>query len=479
MKEEKQIGITAKKSEDFSEWYNQVVLKAELADFSAVKGFMIIRPRAYSIWEKYKDVFNRRIKALGHENAYFPVVIPESLFAHEKEHVKGFTPECFWVTEAAGQKLEEKLALRPTSEVLIGEAYSRWIRSWRDLPILWNLWNAVYRAETKMTKLFLRTREFLWQEGQTAHATNNEANQEVMTILNIYQEILKEYFAIPVLTGKKTEAERFAGALYTTTMEALMPDGKALQMGTSHNLGQNFAKAYNISFLDKDGQKRHVWTTSWGTSTRIIGALVMAHGDDKGFVCPPKLAEHKLVIIPILFEKTKQLTLKKAKELKEKLAKFSPILDDGEAYSAGWKFNEWELKGIPLRLEIGPKDIEKKQCVLVRRDNSEKVAVKESEVEKKVEQLLEEIQKNLYNKAKKFLEENTIEVKSWNDFKKAINEKKMAFSYFCQQRECEAKIKDETTASSRCIPFEQRCPEGKCVKCGSAAKEKAYFTKSY
>ena len=479
--EEKElVGITVGKNENFSEWYNQVVLKAELADFTAIKGFMTIRPNAYEIWEKIQEYLNKRLKELGHRNGYFPALIPESFLKKEKEHLEGFTPEAFWVTHEGPEKLEERLALRPTSETIICDLYSKWIKSWRDLPLLMNYWNSVFRFETKMTKLFIRTREFLWQEGHTVHATKEEAEKEMLTILNIYKEMIEELLAIPVLIGKKTEKEKFAGAVTTTTLEGLMPDGRALQMGTSHNLGQNFSIPFKIKFLDKDGEEKYAWQTSWGVSTRLIGALIMTHGDDKGLVLPPKVAATQVVIVPIIFEKNREKVLKKAKEIEKKLKKeFLVKFDDRENYTAGWKFNHWELLGIPIRIEIGPKDIKNEQVVLVRRDTGKKTAVKEKDLIKKVKETLEDIQKNLFTQAQEFLKKNTHTAKTYKEFLEIIEKKKGFVKVgWCGARECEDKIQEETTATIRLIPFDSK-PKGKCIYCGKPAKYEVYFAKSY
>lgn len=369
---EKQQGLTEKKEGNFSEWYNQVVLKAGLADYAPVRGFMVIMPNAYAIWEKIQQNFNSVIFRKGVRNAYFPLLIPKSFFEKEAKHAAGFEPELAWI-EADNKDVEERVAIRPTSETIMYDSYAKWIRSWRDLPFRINQWCNVLRWEVKQTKLFLRTREFLWQEGHCVYETEQESEKEALMFLEDYKNLCEELLAIPVLLGEKTEAERFAGAKRTFTIEALMPDGKALQMGTSHNLGQGFAKAFGIEFLDRDGKSQVPWQNSWGFSTRLIGAVVMVHADNKGLVLPPRLAANKLVIVPILFEKTKGKVLKKAKDLKKKLASFNPILDDRDSYSAGWKFNEWELKGIPIRLEVGPKDLAKKQVVLVRRDTAKKI----------------------------------------------------------------------------------------------------------
>ncbi|MFH8120507.1 MAG: proline--tRNA ligase [Candidatus Aenigmatarchaeota archaeon] len=478
-----QEGVTVKKSENFSEWYTQVILKSRLADYGPVQGTIVFREYSYEIWEKIQSIFNEMIKNTGHKNVYFPLLIPESFLKKEAEHFKGFVPEVFWVTHAGDDKLGERLAIRPTSETIIYYFFSKWIRSWRDLPVLLNQWCNVLRAEIKSTKPFIRTSEFLWQEGHTAHATKEEADKEVMLILNFYKNLIENYLAIPVLVGKKTEREKFAGALYTTTLEAIMPDGKALQMGTSHNLGQNFSKPFEIKFIDKDNKEKYVWTTSWGIATRLIGAIVMVHGDDKGLIIPPKVAPYKVVIIPIYYkESEKKKIIQKCKEILEILQKsgIRTVLDEREEYTPGWKFNEWELKGIPLRIEIGPKDLEKKQAVLVRRDTNEKIVVKEREILRKIDYLLEEIQKNLFQRAKKFLEEHITTVKEYEEFKEIL-EKKGGFirACWCGREECEAKIKEETSATIRLVPLQKEKIFSNCVYCGKKAKEVAYFGKSY
>lgn len=476
-------GITVKKSEDFSEWYTQVVQKSELADYAPIKGCMIFRENSYAIWEKIQEIFNQKIKSTGHKNVYFPLFIPESLLKREAEHFQGFTPEVAWVTAGGDSPLEERLAIRPTSETIMYATYSKWIRSWRDLPLKLNQWCNVVRWETKATKLFLRTREFLWQEGHTVHATKEEADQEVMEILNAYKDVVETYLAIPVLVGVKTEMEKFAGALYTTALEAMMPDGKALQMGTSHQLGQNFSKVFDIKFLDKAEKEQYAWQTSWGFSTRMIGALVMVHGDDKGLVLPPRIAPTQVVIVPIPYKGTDaDLITAKTKEIQEKLQKsgISTVLDDRMEYTPGWKFNEWELKGVPIRIEIGPRDIKQKQVMLVRRDNREKTAIKEEETVTTVLKTLEEIQNNLFNKAKKLLEENITTVKTYDEFKNVLQDKGgFLRASWCGNSKCEEKIKDETGATIRVVPFEKERPFSKCVHCGEEAKEVVYFARSY
>ena len=476
-------GITVKKSEDFSEWYTQVVQKSELADYAPIKGCMIFRENSYAIWEKIQEIFNQKIKSTGHKNVYFPLFIPESLLKREAEHFQGFTPEVAWVTTGGDSPLEERLAIRPTSETIMYATYSKWIRSWRDLPLKLNQWCNVVRWETKATKLFLRTREFLWQEGHTAHATKEEADKEVIEILNAYKDVVETYLAIPVLAGVKTEMEKFAGALYTTALEAMMPDGKALQMGTSHQLGQNFSKVFNIKFLDQAEKEQYAWQTSWGFSTRMIGALVMVHGDDKGLVLPPRIAPTQVVIVPIPYKGTDaDLITAKTKEIQEKLQKsgISTVLDDRMEYTPGWKFNEWELKGVPIRIEIGPRDIKQKQVMLVRRDNREKTAIKEEETVTTVLKTLEEIQNNLFNKAKKLLEENITTVKTYDEFKNVLQDKGgFLRASWCGNSKCEEKIKDETGATIRVVPFEKERPFSKCVHCGEEAKEVVYFARSY
>lgn len=475
------VGITVKKDEEFSEWYNQVVLKAKLADFTAIKGFMAIRPNAYEIWEKIQDWFDKRIKKTGHRNAYAPALIPESLLKKEQEHLEGFTPEAFWVTHEGPKELDERYALRPTSETIIYDSYSKWIDSWRDLPLLYNYWNSVFRYETKMTKLFLRTREFLWQEGHTVHATEEEAKEEMINQIELYKKLAENLLAIPVITGEKSESEKFAGAKTTTTIEGLMPDGKALQMGTSHNLGQNFSRAFDLTFLGKNEEEKYAWNTSWGFSTRLIGALIMVHGDDKGLVLPPKVAPRQVVIVPILFEETKNEVLEKAGEIKEKLdSEFEVKLDDREKYTPGWKFNHWELLGVPLRIEVGPRDLKKDQAVLVRRDNGEKETVKEKSLEKNVSETLDDIQENLYERAEDFLERNTHSVEKYEEFKKVMDEERgLIKAPWCGSQECEDKIQDETTATVRAIPFDSE-PGGECIYCGEKAEHKeVYFAKSY
>ena len=473
------IGLTVKK-ENMSEWYTQVVTKAKLADYSPVSGCIVFMPNSYSIWERIRYIVDKKLKETEHKNAYFPLLIPERLLIKESEHVKGFSPEVAWVTQAGDTKLNERLAIRPTSETIMYETYSRWIRSWRDLPLLINQWCNIVRWEFKYAKPFLRTREFLWQEGHTVHSTEKDAEKELMFILNnVYKDLIENYLAIPTIVGKKTENEKFAGAVYTMTLEALMPDGKALQLGTSHMLGQNFSKPFDIKFLDKDGKQKYAWQTSWGVSTRLIGALIMTHGDDKGIILPPKIAPVQIVIIPILFEKGKDEIIKKANEIKEKLEKeFSVIIDLDESHKPGWKFNQYELEGIPLRIEIGPKDVKDNKAIAVRRDTFGKISIDIKDINKKVKDVLDDIQDNLFKRAKKFLKDNIIEVKNFEEFKEGIKQKKLVKAYFCGSTDCEDSIKEETSATARCIVGDVKGKE-KCIYCGKKARYVVYFGRNY
>ena len=476
-------GVTVKKCQDFSEWYVQVVLKAELADYAPVKGCMIIRPDAYAVWEKIQEVVNQKIKATNHRNAYFPMFIPESFLKKEAAHFEGFTPEVAWITQGGDSPLEEKLAVRPTSETIMYEMYSKWIRSWRDLPLKINQWCNIVRWETKATKLFLRTREFLWQEGHTAHATAEDAEAEVMWALKMYKDVVENTLAIPVIIGTKSESEKFAGALYTTALESIMPDGKALQMGTSHNLGQHFAKVFNVKYIGEDKADHYVWQTSWGITTRLIGAMIMVHGDDKGLVMPPKVAPIQVVIVPIPFKgQEAEAIAAKTKEIAETLKNhgISVILDDRQEYTPGWKFNQWELKGVPIRIELGPRDLKNGQVVMVRRDNCQKSFVKEAEIMTSVERLLEEIQDSMLAKAKAILADKTTTVQSYEEFKQVL-EAKGGFikAAWCGSPECEAKVKDETGATIRIRPFQTEKPATGCVVCDKEAPETAYWARSY
>lgn len=476
------MGITVKKNKNFSEWYSQVVIKAGLADYGPVHGTIAFKPYAFEIWEKIMQIFNEKIKKRGCRNAYFPLLIPESFLKKEAEHFKGFVPEVFWVTRSGDKKLREKLAIRPTSETIIYHFFSKWIRSWRDLPLSINQWCNILRAEIKSTKPFIRTSEFLWQEGHTAHATKEDADREVIEILEEYKDLIENYLAIPVIAGYKSESEKFAGALYTLCLEAIMPDGRALQMCTTHQLGQNFSKPFNIKFLDMKEREKYVWNVCWGMATRVIGAVVMVHGDDKGLILPPKIAPLQIVIIPIYYtENEKKIVFKKCKQIAKRLGKFSVKVDDREEYTPGWKFNEWELRGVPLRIEIGPKDVKRKQVVLVRRDTGKKIVVKEKEIRKVVGKLLESIQSYLFRKAKKQLKSYIKSAKSYREFKRNMKRGGFVRACWCGSKKCEEKIKKETGATIRalkCEPFVEKVFSN-CVCCGKKSDFVAYFAKAY
>jgi prolyl-tRNA synthetase len=479
------------RAEDFSEWYNQLVLRAELADYAPVRGCMIVRPYGWALWENITAALDRRFKATGHVNAAFPLLIPRSFIEKEKSHVAGFSPELAVVTHGGGEKLEEPLVIRPTSETIIGHAYAKWIQSYRDLPVLINQWNSVVRWELR-TRLFLRTLEFFWQEGHTAHATAEEAEAETRQMVDVYTDFAVNEAAVPVIPGRKSEAEKFAGAEITYSLEAMMGDGKALQFCTSHNLGQNFAKAFEIRYLDKTGVLQHCWTTSWGLSTRVVGAIIMVHGDDQGLILPPRLAPHQLVIVPIFkTDEEKASVLETAQRLRKELvaAGVRVKMDEREGLSPGFKFNDWEMRGVPLRMELGPKDVAKGTVVLARRDRPGKEGksfVPQEGIAAAVVAMLDEIQKALYERALAFREANTAEPADYKEFQKAV-EKGFAFSWWCGVTDCEAKIKEETKATMRCIPLDQTLGTGrsaaggpgKCVYCGQPAKERAIFAKAY
>jgi len=463
--------------DDFAQWYTDVVKKADLVDYSSVRGSMIIRPYGYAIWENIQSILDRRIKETGHENVYMPLLIPQSLLQKEKDHIEGFAPEVALVTHGGSEELAEPLVVRPTSEVLFGEHYANIIHSYRDLPKLYNQWANVVRWE-KTTRPFLRSLEFLWQEGHTCHATDEEAAEETRKMLNVYAEVVENYLAVPVLKGQKTEKEKFAGAKFTLTIESLMHDGKALQSGTSHHLGTGFAEAFGIQFTDKDGKLQTVNQTSWGITTRLIGALIMVHGDNRGLVVPPRIAPKQVMIVPIA--QHKEGVSDKAYELKERLSKVARVDIDASDKMPGWKFNEYEMKGIPVRLEVGPKDIEKGQVVLARRDTSEKMIVPMEELETKIPALLEEIQNNLFEKAKKHREEKTTVAHNMDEFKKNLEENPgFIKAMWCGSEACENFIKEETAATSRCMPFEQEHLSDKCVCCGEEAKHLVYWAKAY
>jgi len=479
------------RAQDFSEWYNQLVLKAQLADYAPVRGCMVVRPYGWALWENIQQGLDRRFKETGHQNVAFPLLIPKSFIEKEKHHVEGFSPELAVVTIGGGEELAEPLILRPTSETIIGHMWSKWIQSYRDLPVLMNQWNSVIRWELR-TKLFLRTLEFYWQEGHTAHATQQEAMEETRRMLDVYTEFAVNDAAIPVIPGAKSDAEKFAGADITYSIEAMMGDGKALQSGTSHYLGQNFAQAFEVKYLDHTGVQQHCWTTSWGLSTRMIGAIIMVHGDDQGLVLPPKLAPYQVVIVPIFKnEEEKSSVMSAAKELKSQLAKAAirVTLDEREGQSPGWKFNDWEMRGVPVRVELGPKDVAKQSAVLARRDRpgrEGKISASLADLPATIEKLLGEIQQALHDKALAFRRANTQSTAAYDDFKKAV-ETGFAFAGWCGSSDCEAKIKEETRATMRCIPLDQDAvlghagapASGKCVYCGQTSKERAIFARAY
>ncbi len=466
---------------DFSQWYIDLVLKTELMDYAPIKGCMAIRPYGYAIWENMQQLLDKRIKATGHQNAYFPLFIPESLLQKEADHVEGFAPEVALVTHGGGEKLNERLVIRPTSEAIICSMYAKWVQSWRDLPLLINQWCNVVRWE-KTTRPFLRTSEFLWQEGHTVHSTEEEAEEETLKILAVYKDFAENELAIPVISGLKTEREKFAGALHTYTIEALMADGKALQAGTSHHLGQHFSKVFDIQFLDKDKQLKYAWQTSWGVSTRLIGAVIMVHGDDRGLKLPPQIAPVQVVIVPIITKKKREAVLEKCREISAELAGIMRLqLDERDEYSAGWKFNEWEMKGVPLRLEVGPRDLEQGVVTAVRRDTGEKSTIPVEGLSRQLPLLLKEIQDNLFQQALAFREENTHFVQSYGEFQKVLQEKMgLLQAYWCGDAACEEKIKDETKATIRCIPLgpEQK-EKGACLFCGKEGSQLVYFARSY
>ena len=475
--DKKLVAAITDMEKDFPQWYTDVVKKAELTDYSSVKGCMIIKPYGYAIWERIQRTLDNKFKETGHENVYMPMFIPESLLQKEKDHVEGFAPEVAWVTQGGNNELQERLCVRPTSETLFCDHYKNIIHSYRDLPKLYNQWCSVVRWE-KTTRPFLRTMEFLWQEGHTAHATAEESEAETIKMLNIYADFLRDTLAIPVIKGEKTEKERFAGAKSTYTIESLMHDGKALQSGTSHNFGDGFAKAFGIQYTDKDNQLQYVHQTSWGMTTRIIGAMIMVHGDNSGLVLPPRIAPTQVMIIPVQIQKDG--VVEKAQELKERLEKVARVKIDLSDKTPGWKFSEYEMKGVPIRLEVGPKDIEKNQVVLARRDTSEKIFVSMDELEEKVTALLDEIHENMLAKAEKNLKEKTYEAHNLDEFVETINTKPgFVKAMWCGDRACEDKIKELTTATSRCIPFEQEEIADTCVCCGKKAKKLVYWGKAY
>lgn len=471
------------RSEDYSKWYTQVIRQAEMADYAPVRGCMVVRPYGYALWENVKEQLDIRFKATGHQNAAFPLFIPMSFIEKEAEHVEGFKPELAVVTHGGGKKLEEPLVVRPTSETIIGYMYSQWIQSYRDLPVLINQWANVVRWELR-PRLFLRTMEFFWQEGHTAHATHEEAEEETLRILDIYTDFAVNEAAIPVIPGRKSDSEKFPGALTSYTIEAMMGDKRALQAGTSHDLGQNFAKAFDIQYLDSNQKQQHCWTTSWGVSTRMIGAIIMTHGDDQGLVLPPRLAPTQLVIVPIIpknNDEAKQVVTQTVDAICETLGSVRYHVDDRYEYSPGWRFNEWELKGVPLRIEIGPRDIENDQVVFARRDipgKEGKSFVPIADVAETAMQMLDTIQSDMLKRATEFRDANTFEPNDYEGFKEIV-ENGFARTWWCGNEECEDKVKEETQATIRCIPMEQPDADGTCIVCGAEAEEITIFARAY
>ena len=469
------------RKDNFAEWYNQLVLKAELADYAPVRGCMVVRPYGWALWENITAALDRRFKATGHVNAAFPLLIPMSFFEKEKAHVKGFSPELAVVTIGGGETLEEPLVVRPTSETIIGHMYSKWIKSYRDLPVLINQWGNVVRWEMR-TKLFLRTLEFYWQEGHTAHATSQEGQEETLRMLDIYADFAIEDGAIPVVKGRKSQSEKFAGADNSYSIEAMMGDTRALQAGTSHNLGQNFAKAFDIQFLDQNNLLQYVWTTSWGLSTRFVGAIIMTHGDDQGLVLPPKLAPFQIVIVPIYKnDEEKSLVMPVVAKVEQEIQSFRIKIDRREEVTPGFKFNDWEMRGVPLRIEIGPRDVQNSTLAFSRRDmpgKAGKTFVKHTQIEAQVAEALQSIQATLFERALAFRRANTYEPKDYDELKTVVD-KGWAFSWWCGDPECEAQAKEETKATTRCIPLEQGSGQGNCIICGKPATEKVIFGRAY
>ena len=476
MAEKKLVESITSMQEDFAQWYTDVVKKAQLMDYSSVKGCMVFKPAGYALWENIQNELDKRFKATGVENVYMPMFIPESLLQREKDHVEGFAPEVAWVTHGGLNELQERMCVRPTSETLFCDFYANDIQSYRDLPKLYNQWCSVVRWE-KETRPFLRSREFLWQEGHTAHATAEQAEERTIQMLNLYADFCEEFLAIPVVRGRKTDKEKFAGAEATYTIEALMHDGKALQSGTSHNFGDGFAKAFGIQYTDKENKLQYVHQTSWGMTTRLIGAVIMVHGDDSGLVLPPRLAPCQVMIVPIM--QKKEGVLEKAAQLKETLSNFRVKVDDSDK-SPGWKFADCEMRGIPVRVEIGPKDIEANQAVLVRRDTREKIVVSLDDIEKEVGILLEKMQVEMLERARAHREEHTYVAENFDEFVQTVaNKPGFVKAMWCGEQACEDKIKEVTTATSRCMPFSQEKISDVCVCCGKPAKSMVYWGKAY
>lgn len=478
----KEIGITVKKSNDFSDWYTQCVLKSSIADYSPSKGFIILRPYGYTIWEIIREILDDELRKTGHKNGFLPVLIPESLLTKEKDHFDGFMPEVFWVTKSGDNDLGEKLAVRPTSETIAYSMFSKWISSYRDLPLKMNFWNSALRAEIKSTKPLIRNSEFLWQEGHTAHKDENEADEEVRLILDIYKNLIEQYLALPTLSGFKTDKEKFVGAKYTTCLESVMADGKALQMATSHHLGQNFSKPFEIKFLNKDTVEQYVWQTSWGISWRVIGAIIMVHGDDKGLILPPKISPTQVIIVPIYKDDSKTVVKQKAYELEQKLkdSKIRAQTDDRDEYTSGWKFNDWEMKGVPLRVNVGLRDIKENQVELIRRDTKERFYVTEKELVNQTLSTLEKIQSNMFDRAKIHLQENTRSAATLEELLSVLDTSGgfVACSW-CGKRECEDLVKEKTAADIRIVPFNPKNNISSCIGCGKQETIEVYFGRAY
>ncbi len=476
---ESTLGIGVKKEDDLSKWYTEVVQKAELIEYTDVSGCIVFRPYLYQMWEIIQAETDKKFKEIGIQNCYFPLLIPEKHLVKEQEHVKGFAPEVAWVTQTGETKLPERLAVRPTSETIMYPTYAKWIRSWRDLPLRLNQWNNVVRWEFKHPVPLMRTREFLWNEGHTVFASKEEAEAERDQILGIYEDVLKNTLAIYATKGFKSEKEKFAGAVYTASLESFLPTGKAIQGPDFHFDGQNFAKAYDIKFRDRDEKEKFAFQNTWAISTRMLGVLFMMHGDDKGLVLPPKIAPIQIIIIPIYKEENKNKILEQAKKIKNSLKDFRAELDDRDEYTPGWKYNNYELKGVPIRIEIGPKDLEKGQAVLVRRDTGKKVFAKTGEIAGIAKSILQEMQSDLYKKSEKYFKESVVSVKSIKDIEKAVKNKKLGFGVFCNTAECEEAIKEKTGAKTLNSPFDSKVSnDEKCV-CGKPAKMMMYFGKSY
>lgn len=478
----KEIGITVKKSNDFSDWYTQCVLKSSIADYSPSKGFIILRPYGYAIWEIIREILDDELRKTGHKNGFLPVLIPESLLTKEKDHFDGFMPEVFWVTKSGDNDLGEKLAVRPTSETIAYSMFSKWISSYRDLPLKMNFWNSALRAEIKSTKPLIRNSEFLWQEGHTAHKDENEADEEVRLILDIYKNLIEQYLALPTLSGFKTDKEKFVGAKYTTCLESVMADGKALQMATSHHLGQNFSKPFEIKFLNRDTVEQYVWQTSWGISWRVIGAIIMVHGDDKGLILPPMISPTQVIIVPIYKDDSKTVVKQKAYELEQKLkdSKIRAQTDDRDEYTSGWKFNDWEMKGVPLRVNVGLRDIKENQVELIRRDTKERFYVTEKELVNQTLSTLEKIQSNMFDRAKIHLQENTRSAATLEELLSVLDTSGgFVVCSWCGKRECEDLVKEKTTADIRIVPFNPKNNISSCIGCGKQETIEVYFGRAY